>query len=120
MSEEVKVAKDGTKLGDFVLLMGKSPMYGRVVEIEKRTATGSWHYLVRRGDVKVGGEIDSILTIERVLNLDFTKPKRVSKARSYYSDDYVVIDREFIKKAFRQLNDTAAYVKMINEQEGLT
>lgn len=112
-------AKDGTKLGDFVLLMGKTPMYGRVIEIERIFVLKN-HYLVNQGDMKAGEEFDSSLVVERVLNLDLTKPKRISKATVLYTEDYVAVDKDFVKKAFRDLNDMIGHVKMMNEQEGLT
>ena len=112
------IAKDGTKLGDFVLLIGKTPMYGRVVEINKRFA-GPRHYSVNDGTIKVGEELGSMVTIERVLNIDMTKPKRTSKASTIYSEDYIVVDKDFVNQVFRNLNDMIGYVKVINEQEGL-
>ena len=63
-----------------------------------------------------GEEIDSYLTVERILNIDLTTPRK-SRARVQYSDDYVVVDKEFVKNAFRKLNDMIVYVKTINEQE---
>jgi len=111
-------AKDGTKLGDFVLLMGSTPMYGRVTHIKRKFVKKNRYNNYQKG-TKVGDELDSTLTVERILNLDLTKPKRTSRAIVRWPRYYVAIDKEFVKKTFRKLNNAVAYVRMINEQEGL-
>ena len=118
--EDAIVSKIGIEVGAFVLAVKANSMYGRVVRIQRRFATGACvRYQHGKNKVRAGDEMSSILTVQKILNLDMNEPKR--KSRSLVEDDkIIVIDKDFISLLFIKLNNTAAYVKIINEQEEIT
>ena len=120
--EDAIVSKIGIEVGAFVLAVKANSMYGRVVQIQRRFVTAAdWcvRYPHGKNKVMAGDEISSMLTVQKIFNLDMNEPKR--KSRSSIDDDRViVIDKDFISLLFKKLNDTIAYVKMINEQEEIT
>jgi len=113
---DASISKNGIKLGDFVLVNKINGYYGRVIRIMKRThEKHDWQVNNGKHKVCVGEELASSITVTKVINLDLTTTKR--QVTSVVSDDKITnITKEFISKMFRKLNDTAAYIKMINEQ----
>jgi len=112
-----KSTADGLELGDLVLVYSKTPMYGKVIKIVRRYAVEN-DYQVKWKRAKVGEEMAPAITVERVLNIDLTPPSRKSRTTLWYGE-FKKVDRQFILKMFKKVNDTLAYIKMLKERENL-
>jgi len=109
---EANSLPDGLELGDLVLILNKSPAYSRVVKIVRIYAEdGDW--MVRDKRHAVGDELTPHISVERVMNVDLTKPNRRFVSVLMYPGEYKKVDREFIKQIFRDINDELAYSIMI-------
>ena len=83
--------------------------------IESDWILNSW--VGKQKGIKIGDELPPHITIKKILNADLTVPNKKGQVSFYVKDKaYAKIDREFILKMFRKLNDTVAMVQMLKER----
>ena len=116
---KAKVSEKGYKIGDFILV--DSGKFGRITKMIK-WVLDEQDYQVKRGVAKAGDIANRYfpITIQTILTSRFERPKRKSSSQIYEYQIVRKVDKAFVKKIFKNLNDMIVYVKMINEQEEIT